>query len=420
MEDFIRTGIDRFVNNELEMKDQFDIFGAKSVFRALTESVVKNVVTGGRWFSFCTRISKDQYDIMSQKNNKGVKLGSFVCKMYPDTVYRSAIYKYLIRDYLCYYEAPTVVKDIGGSGFKDSYNKFLVTANLWVIAEWLGITYDEAVSTYGYRVDESFDDNECDMFPYVKLYETREGYRKVSRPRKDLDLGVAGTRVIPVYALKVGVDELYQACSKDFYDVDFFKDSGQERIINTTFDTSKIREVYGDTDFYRQGVERMYQGNFLENPNMERGYIRVFEVGGSKYDSPLRSINYARIVSFKKAEPDLTYINIDLNSVVSTFKIGVESCGAKMSDIVDMMKIFDVGRINEPDVKPINSIIELEGWVESQEIILSTVFLRQLALFMIGNPQWFDGYTGQAKESFPATAEALEDLEDFDDLDMSF
>lgn len=412
-----RVGIDRFLNSKLGFDEQFDIFGAKTVFRSLTEAIVKNVVKEGKWFSFCTRISDKQYDIMSHRNNAGEKMGHFAARLYPETVYRSAVYKYLIRDYLCYYEAPTVVKDTGGYGFKDSYNKNLVTSNLYVVANWLGITIDEADAQYGYRVDECCIDNECDMFPYLKLYETKDGVRKVSKPRKDLDLSLEGTRVIPVYALKVGVDALFRLCSDDFYSVDFFKDSGQARTINTTFNTSKIREVYGDTDFFRQGVGSMYNGNFLENPNMGRGYIRVFEVGGSKFDSPLRSINYARIIGFRKEEPDLTYIDIDLSSVIKTFESGITTTSADVSEIVDMLKIYDVGRINEPDTKNIGSTMELLSWAESQEIVLSTVFLRQLALFMIGNPQWFNGYTGQETETLISPPG---DLEDFDDLDMSF
>lgn len=414
---YVRSGIDKFTSKSGETEKQFDSLGALTVFRTLTEGVIRKVVSEGKWFSFCHKISKEQYDVMSQKNASGKKLGTFAAELYPETVYRSAVYKYLIRDYLCYYEAPTVVKDVAGVGFKDSYNKCLVTACPWVIASWLGWSVGDVEASFGYRVDERYDDNECDMFPYVKLYETREGIRKVSKPRKDLDLSVPGTRVVPLYALKVGVDELYRVCLEDYYTVTFFKDSGQERSINTTFNTSKIREVYGDTDFFRSGVEAMYDGNFIENPNLDRGYIRVFEIGGSKYDNPLRSINYARIIGFRKEEPDLTYVDIDLSSVVNTFEAGVTMSGVDVSEVVEMLKIYDVGKINDSDTKNIGSILELMSWVSGQEILLSTVFLRQLALFMIGNPQWFDGYTGQAKETFSGTADALDEL---DDLEMSF
>ena len=51
------------------------------------------------------------------------------------------------------------------------------------------------------------------------------------------------------------------------------------------------------------------------------------------------------------------------------------------------------------------------------EVLLSTVFLRQLSLFMIGNPQWFGGYTGEKKNVYTSTAADLEGL-DFG-LDMS-
>lgn len=409
-----RTGIDKFVNKE----DTYDLFGAKTMFRQLTGNIVEGVVQEGRWFSFCTRINEVQFDVMSYKNKDEVKLGSFVAQFYPDTIYRSAIYKYLLRDYLCYYEAPTVTKDTkSGYGYKSSYNKCLVTSNLYVIAAWLGISLEEADAQYGSRLDEVCDDNGCDMFQYVKLYETKEGVRKITKPRKDLDLSLSGTRIIPVYALERGVNILYKLCSEDFYSISFVKDGGMKRVINTTFDISKLRDIYGDTDFFRIGVEGMYNGDFINNPTLERGYIRVFEAGASKYDSALRSINYARILEFKKEEPDLTYINIDLSSVMEEFSRGINNAMINVSEIVDMLDIFDVGQERKIGDRKILTTQDLESWANGQEVLLSTVFLRQLALFMIGNPQWFSGYTGERKNVYTSTAEDLEGL-DFG-LDMS-
>ena len=410
-----RDGIDRFYVKKGE--DTYDMLGAKTLFRVVTEKMVENVVEEGKWFSFCTKINTNQVDIMSEKNSDGVKIGKFAAEIYPETMYRSAIYKYLLRDYLCYYEAPTVVKDTSSNyGFKSSYDKYLVTSNLEVIARWMDMDIEEADALYGSRIEESCEDNECDMFPYVKLYITKEGVRKVSKPRKDLDLSMEGTRIIPLYALRKGIDVLYEKASSDCYDVEYVKDGGQVRTINITFSIDKLREIYGTSDFLLHGIEAMYDGDFEANPNIERGYIRIFEVGASRYDSPLRAINYARILGFREAEPDLTYINIDLSSVLSTFISCINHIDESVEDIVDMLDVFEVGSDRKVNGREIKTTQDLEIWAENQEILLSTVFLRKLALFMIGNSHWFKGYTGAPKDeqTYISTGEELDSLDNFE------
>ena len=56
-----------------------------------------------------------------------------------------------------------------------------------------------------------------------------------------------------------------------------------------------------------------------------------------------------------------------------------------------MLEEFDVGTTRTVGSKgePITSVHQIDTWAKSQHLLLSTVFLRQLALFMIGNPQWF-------------------------------
>lgn len=408
-----RNGIDRLYIKDGE--DAYDMLGAKTLFRVVTEKMVENTVSQGKWFSFCTKINSCQVNIMSECNSDGVKIGKFAADIFPETMYRSAIYKYLLRDYLCYYEAPTVVKDTSSNyGFKSSYDKYLITSNLQVVARWLGISPDDADLMYGSRIEESCDDNECDMFPYLKLYITKEGVRKVSKPRKDLDLSQEGTRIIPLYALKKGVDMLYKLASEDFYEVEYVKDGGQVRTINVTFNVDKLRDIYGVSDFFLHGVEAMYNGDFEQNPNIERGYIRIFEVGASKYDSPLRAINYARILSFKKAEPDLTYVNIDLSSVMETFTSCINHIEADVEEIVDMLDVFEVGSERKINGREIKTTQDLEIWAENQEILLSTVFLRKLALFMIGNSYWFKGYTGEPRDeqTYISTGEELDMIDD--------
>lgn len=412
--EYKRKGIEKHLSKDKEC----DILGEKTAFRELSSQLTRNIVEDGDWFSFCTKIDPSQKDIMSITNVKGVKIGAFIHDLYPETSYRSAIYKYLIRDYLCYYEAPTVVKDRDkGYGFKSSYTKNLITSNIKVIAKWLEISEEDAKMLYGSRVAGVFEDNECDLFPYVKLYETKDGTRKVTKPRKDLDLGIGGTRVVPLFALKEGIDVFYKKACEDTYTVEFYKDGGQERKINTTFSLNKIRELYTDNNFISRGMQGMYDGDFLANPTMERGYIRVFEMGSSIYDSPLRSINYARIIRFYQEEPDATYINIDLDGVLEAFVRGINNRKVKPYEVVDMLEVFQVGS-SRP--KKSSTPTDLEDWAYGQKMLLSTVFLRSLALFMLANPQWFEGYTGTPKDYSSTTEDNTisSQQDEFDFLDM--
>lgn len=412
----MRNGISSYVT-----KEEYDLLGEKTYFRGICEGLVKTTVTDGSWFTFCTKADKKQVDILSIKNDKGDKLGSLILSEYEFCSYRTAIYKYLLRDFMCYYECPIVKKDYNATGTKNSFNKYLITSNIHVVALWLGISLEEAKAQYGARllgVDDL--ENDDDLFPYLKLYETKDHVRKVTKPRKDIDLSESGTRIIPIFALKEGVDVLYNLLKEDTYDVEFCKDSGQVRTINTTFNLDKVKEVYED-DFINTHAESLYNGDFINNPTLERGYIRVFEVGSSIYDSPLRAINYARIVSFEKAEPDLAYIFVDLDSVVDTFKDYLYTSKIDVKELVDMLDIFEVGTTRSINNLRLMSLVDIETWVETQQVLLSTVFPRQLSLFMLGNPQWFKGYTGAPKPPVISTETSYSenDMSNLDDDELA-
>lgn len=391
-----REGISGYVTKS----NATDLLGERTFFRQICTGLVAMTVQKGKWFSFCTRISESQVDIMRIKNEKSIPFSSFLKEYYENSGYRTGIYKYLLHEFLCYYEVPTQVHDSSSSyGFKSSYEKFLATSNISVVASWLGISVEEAQSTYGCRLDEVDLDNETDLFQYVKLYETKEGVRKVSRPRKDLDLGKKGTRVIPLFALKAGVDVLYEKLLSTTYNVTFQKDNYTQRVINTTFDVSIIKKFY--TDSYVNGaVSEWYEGDFLANPTLGRGYIRVFELGASIYDSPLRAINYARILRFEEAEPNMAFMNVDLDGVVATFKDYIlSSKNLDIKELVDMLDAFEVGSERKISGIPLASLNDIDTWVDLQYTLLSTTFSRQLATFMLANPQWFEGYTGAKKVS---------------------
>lgn len=391
-----RTGMLKHIDG-----DSRDYLGERTIFRQMCSEAVKVVVNKGNWFSFSSSKSKEikQVDLMSVKNNQGKSLGSFVSCAFSESMYRVAIYKYLLHDYLCYVEIPIVKREKDLNGFKNSYNKLIVTSNINVVAEWMGISVEEAQLIYGSRLSTVDVNDDSTSYPYLKLYETKEGERKITRPRSDMDLYQSGMRLVPVFALKAGVDLLYKKLQTGCYDVTFFKDGGQERVINTTFNIEKILSLYeGHEDFVKREIPTIYEGDFQNNPTFTRGYIRVFELGSSVYDTPTRSINYARITSIEEAEPNMSYVGIDLDSVMQEFEDRLYKIkNLDVDEFVMMLEEFDVGTTRTVGSKgePITSVHQIDTWAKSQHLLLSTVFLRQLALFMIGNPQWFNGYTGK-------------------------
>lgn len=385
----------------LSQGKEYDELGANSLFRAMVNRLVKVCLDKDKWFGFCTRVSKDQVDLMAsavmtaEGSGLPAKLSAQAVAEYPECTYRTAVYKYLLRDFLCYYEAPTVFRNNATGGYNDSYHKYLVTANLHVVAAWLGITYDNARMLYGSRLEgvEDYED-ESGMCPYLKLYVTKDGVKKITKPRKDLDLSVKGTRVVPVFALKRGIELLFNKASKDFYNVTFVKDGGQVRTVNVCFDLNKLRTIYSDDGKLMEEFGKQYQGDFMNVHTLERGYIRVIEVGTSLHSGATRSVNFARIVGIEQAEPDTTFVNTNLDLVLDTFIRCVNSINVPVKNIVEMLDVFGVGQSRKVAGRVIATVQDLEDWARAQEMLLSTPFIKQLALFMMGNPQWFNGYSG--------------------------
>lgn len=383
-----------------EEVDHSDSWGTKDTFRKIINILVENTVKEGKWFSFCTKIDEKQVDIMSVTNDEDVKLGVLIGEsLYPNTnSYRSAIYKYFIRNYLCYYEIPTVKKAYGSEMYKGTFEKVMITSNLKVIADFMNITVDEAAQAYYGRISDCYLDEEDDWFPYVKLVETKEGTRKIVRPRNPLDLGKRGTRVIPLFAIDTGLKCLLENAKDDYVKVTFRKDGGQDRDIIFTMDFEKLYEVYGSCDFYHKGINTCFGGDLMDKfRDSQYGYIRVIEAGGSKYDTPCRSINFARIISIEKgASPDFTFIDIDLDSAVYEFKKNIPTNQEKLQALVAKMVKSNV--MSEEESKKIGINTSLDEWVDAKSIVGTTVFSRSIALFMLANPLDFPKYTGKPIE----------------------
>lgn len=390
--------------------DEWDVdeYGLQDDFRKIITAFVKKIVKSGNWFGFCKLASDDQVDIMKMENDEGKRLGELIgSKYYPDTAevaYRSAIYKAFMASYLCYYEVPARKQSfVGDKGFYTGYNKFLATSNILVIAWWLDITVNEALNLYGDYFEALYIDDGETTIPYVRLVIGKDGKRKVRKPRMVLDIGAKGTRVIPLFALKEGMDLLYSASTKVVNRVSFIKDSGEVRDMDISFNNKIIRDIYGESDFYFKAFDGCYTGDFLSTSEIEYGYIKAIEVGGSRYDNPLRSLNFSRITKVVyQVEPNLTYVNIDIDSAVDSFKEAIRGRVKKSIRVARLLCEFRL--MDSEKANAIKGDFDLESWVDSARL-MGTVFLRSLAMFMLGNPEEFPNYTGEPVSNYSDSGE---------------
>lgn len=383
----------------------YNELGVVNGFRHLLSSYIESIVPQGKWFTVCTRIDDSQIDLMKLENAEGFTVGQIISGYYKEAIYRTAIYRYLLGNFMCYVEYPTNKFDKGNGKFMSSYEKMLVTSNPFVMSEWLGIEPRDLEDKYFDRVIGIDYDDDNNELPYVKLTESKQGVRRITCPRSNLDVSIRGCRIIPVFMLEAGVKALYKILEEKVVKINFLKDGGQKREMFTTVNLDKIKGLYSDSEFYGDVLERMYDGDFLNNTGLARGYLCLPEIGGSKYDDITRKISYTRIISIGfNEEPNYAFVNIDLGTVIKSFKDGVIDRNKDSEAIVEMLEAFDIDdgcfKGDNAYSRSINGLID---WCENRDMVFSTVFRRQLCLFMLGNPQWFPHFDGKPKYSYGST-----------------
>ena len=165
----------------------------------------------------------------------------------------------------------------------------------------------------------------------------------------------------------------------------YYKDNGSLRSLVSTKDRSILIKHYTS-----EKASEMLDGASLTLDTLfNRGYIRIVELGASKYDSGVRAINVAKIKSAEEIsddEVDYRFVDVEFDTIVDTFKYHLE----RQSDIELLNKIN--GDFNEnpehSESKPyiLNEIFKK---VDSNVTYGSTQYLRQLYLYMADRPEIF-------------------------------
>ena len=128
---------------------------------------------------------------------------------------------------------------------------------------------------------------------------------------------------------------------------------------------------------------------------MDRGYIRIPELGCSKYDnSGMRALNLSRITSIDVVETfDTQYIDIDFSTIIPFFKGTIEA----INDVSVLQLIYQtLLNVPAPDDKGIGELrANLISYVDSRFTIGTTTFQKELHNYMIKYNNVFKGYTGK-------------------------
>lgn len=321
---------------------------------------------------------------------------------------KTLFFDYLMTISICYVEVPKYATKNGVA--QKTYDKYLVTRNPYIMSIWMGAMVNEMQAKYSVKIPP----NQYELYNgevrVVKLTSSGKG-NSITVARQPLK--VKDMTCVPLfmsYAFLKGLEGYLRSGLLRFT---FLKDNNTVRVMDTTLSAEVLMDYYNDgifvqhilngCDIFESAVEDS-RGISL-GTKQHRGYVHMPEVGSSRYDNTCcRSLNFARILRVEKiVEADRSFINVDLLSVITSFNDSVDYVLEKVPSELPVLYKAVVGedfvpKQNQVDIPTVSCALELKGWVNTRNVILSTTFQRSLHKFMVANPQWFPTYTGKPNQ----------------------
>ena len=314
-------------------------------------------------------------------------------------------FDYLLTVSICYVEVPKYVTKNGMP--TATFDKFLCTRNPAIMAAWMGCEPAEMQAKYSAKIRSQQVDVDDNVLRFVKLQQTAKG-NSISVPRTAYS--VEKMTCTPMYMLYAFIEGFKPLIQQGIVKFSYLKDNGTIRELPTTLNESILRDYYSDAMFVNTmlagvDINSVQQGGMSISSKMNRGYIKVPELGASIYDGTgVRSLNIARLLCAEViSEVDRSFINVDLNSVVANFADALDYLfKTDASKVIDCYRGV-VGK--EPEsTQPAVMLEEMKKFADGRSVVLSTTFHRSLHTFMITNPQWFPLYTGKPNATVTSSA----------------
>lgn len=315
---------------------------------------------------------------------------------------RTLFFQYLLSVSICYVE---VRKWKTTNGVRHTaYDKFLCTRNPAIMGAWMGMQRAEMQAKYSAKIKAMSHELMEGRLRFVKLNSSSKG-NSITVPRTEFF--TEDMRCVPLFMLYAFTEGVKTRLENGIVEFTYLKDNSTERKLCSTLSKDILSKFY-NPDYVRMAlsgvdVNSVRQGGMVLSSKANRGYIKIPELGSSKYDSTgTRSLNLARIISCKEIKEDevnTDFINVSLDSVVANFEEALQYCAKKMPE--ELPKISKEILLQDPpeDASVATLLTEIQNTVTTNETLFSTEYRRKLHTFMVSNPSWFPLYTGTPNES---------------------
>lgn len=287
---------------------------------------------------------------------------------------------YILSSCLCYVE---IYDDNSGGKKSNNVDKFYATRNRFIAARIAEIE-DNETSKYVNYLTPVLADYRIGSLRVLKLNRQKKGF-KITQPRSAINFNKS-VRVTPLFFIGAFIRGITPLLKDNIVKFKYIKDNGQERELITTLSKDVFTKYYGSV--YAEDIISKYE------MKMDRGYLRVPELGCSKYDdSGLRALNINRIISLETVDSfDSSYIEVDFNTIIPTFKATVEA----IRNVQAVGIIYQTLMGENPGDKDIITLrSEIMTYVDGRFAIGTTTFQKELHNYMLKYNMVFKGYNGK-------------------------
>lgn len=288
---------------------------------------------------------------------------------------------YLLAMSLCYVEIDNPKYNPNQMG-SQRVDKFFATRNINIAKALCNLDSNKETRARNYlQTLES--EYSGDSLRILKLNPTKAGY-SLTQPRNAVKLG-KNVRIMPIVLLQVFSTYIEAQLRTGILEFTYRKDDRTTRVLNSTLNPSIFMKYYKD-------AERWNTVSSNVSAMLNRGYIKIPELGLSKYDeSGVRSLNLMRVERMRKVDDiDSSFIDVDINCIVDEFKKAVDEAYTKNT----IQKLYNFVMRTEISVDKMVARDALNNWVDTQVMVGSTTFLKSLHNAMIANKELFPKYTG--------------------------
>lgn len=288
---------------------------------------------------------------------------------------------YILSSCLCYVE---VYEDGSSAGKKtNNVDKFYATRNRFIAAGVASISENET-SKYVNYLTPVLADYKMGSLRVLKLNRQKKGF-KITQPRSAINFNKA-VKVTPLFFISAFVQGVTPLMKDNIVKFKYIKDNGQERELVTTLSKDIFAKYYGAE--YAENVVKQCE------MKIDRGYMKVPELGCSKYDETgLRALNLSRITSIEVVDDfDSSFIDVDFNSIIPTFKAVIEA--VRNAEVIGV--IYQTLMNENPSEKSLFEMrSEIMVYVDSRYAIGTTTFQKELHNYMVRYNMIFKGYNGK-------------------------